>query len=62
MNVAVGGMNGWFPDGPEQPWVDGLATAPHDFLQAKDQYPSWLQVIERRAMYSDSVKMWECGS
>ena len=23
MNVAVGGTNGWFPDGPEKPWLDG---------------------------------------
>jgi len=23
LNVAVGGTNGWFPDGPEKPWLDG---------------------------------------
>jgi len=23
MNVAVGGTNGWFPDGNEKPWLDG---------------------------------------
>ncbi|KAJ7245463.1 hypothetical protein C8J57DRAFT_1361993 [Mycena rebaudengoi] len=59
-NVAVGGTNGWFPDGPEKPWLDGSATAPRDFLQAKDKwFPSWPQDIERRAMVINSVKMWE---
>ncbi|KAJ7280542.1 hypothetical protein C8J57DRAFT_1711651 [Mycena rebaudengoi] len=61
MNVAVGGTNGWFPDGPEKPWLD---AAPRDFLQAKDLwYPSWPQDIERPAMVIDWVKIWEkCGS
>ncbi|KAJ7244244.1 hypothetical protein C8J57DRAFT_1364151, partial [Mycena rebaudengoi] len=62
MNVAVGGTNGWFPDGPEKPWLDGSAplTAPRDFLQTKDQWhPWWSQDIERCAMVIDSVKMWE---
>jgi hypothetical protein len=27
MNVAVGGTNGWFPDGPEKPWLDGSGSA-----------------------------------
>ncbi|KAJ7245576.1 hypothetical protein C8J57DRAFT_1362437, partial [Mycena rebaudengoi] len=59
MNVAVGGPSGWFPDGPEKPWLDGLRmTAPRDFLQ--DQwYPSWPQDIERPAMVIDWVKIWE---
>ncbi|KAJ7262517.1 hypothetical protein C8J57DRAFT_1335197, partial [Mycena rebaudengoi] len=44
-------MNVAFPDGPVKLWLDGSATAPRDFLQAKDQwYPSWPQDIERRAM------------
>ncbi|KAJ7245561.1 hypothetical protein C8J57DRAFT_1362389, partial [Mycena rebaudengoi] len=51
MNVAAGGTNGWFPDGPEKPWLDGSMTALRNFLQAKDQwYPSWPLDIERRAM------------
>jgi hypothetical protein len=37
-----------FPAAPLTP--PSLAAAPRDFLQAMDQYPSWLQVIERRAM------------
>ncbi|KAJ7659260.1 glycoside hydrolase family 16 protein [Mycena polygramma] len=60
MNVAVGGTNGWFPDGPEKPWLDGSATAPLDFLRAQDQwYSTWPQDISKRAMVIDSVKMWE---
>ncbi|KAJ7689729.1 glycoside hydrolase family 16 protein [Mycena rosella] len=60
MNVAVGGTNGWFPDGPEKPWLDGSATAPRDFLQAQDQwYSTWPQDPASRAMVIDSVKMWE---
>ncbi|KAJ6629849.1 concanavalin A-like lectin/glucanase domain-containing protein [Mycena sp. CBHHK59/15] len=60
MNVAVGGTNGWFPDGPEKPWLDGSATAPRDFLQAQDKwYPTWSQDVAKRAMVVDSVKMWE---
>lgn len=23
LDVAVGGTNGWFPDGSEKPWLDG---------------------------------------
>jgi hypothetical protein len=26
LNVAVGGTNGWFPDGPEKPWLDGSSS------------------------------------
>ncbi|KAJ7898680.1 concanavalin A-like lectin/glucanase domain-containing protein [Mycena olivaceomarginata] len=60
MNVAVGGTNGWFPDGPEKPWLDGSGTAPLDFLRAKNQwYNTWPQDEFHRAMVVDSVKMWE---
>jgi len=31
MNVAVGGTNGWFPDGvSDKPWVDSASTALSD--------------------------------
>ncbi|KAJ7113085.1 glycoside hydrolase family 16 protein, partial [Mycena epipterygia] len=60
MNVAVGGTNGWFPDGPEKPWLDGSATAPLDFLRAQNKwYPTWPQNSAGRALVIDSVKMWE---
>ncbi|KAJ7245552.1 hypothetical protein C8J57DRAFT_1362355, partial [Mycena rebaudengoi] len=64
MNVAVGGTNGWSPDGLEKLWLDGSMTAPRDFLQVKGQWhPSWPQDNERCAMVIDSVKMWEkCGA
>lgn len=26
LDVAVGGTNGWFPDGPEKPWLDGSTS------------------------------------
>ncbi|KAJ7266757.1 concanavalin A-like lectin/glucanase domain-containing protein [Mycena rebaudengoi] len=52
MNVAVGGTNGWFPDGwRSHGWTGPQVSAPLDFLRAKDQwFPSWPQDIERRAM------------
>ncbi|KAJ6521653.1 concanavalin A-like lectin/glucanase domain-containing protein [Mycena vulgaris] len=52
MNVAVGGTNGWFPDGTEKPWLDGSATAPLDFLRAQDKwYKTWPQDPAERAMH-----------
>jgi len=60
MNVAVGGTNGWFPDGKEKPWLDGSATAMSDFWKVKDTwYPTWPQNAEDRSLVVDSVKMWE---
>jgi hypothetical protein len=26
LDVAVGGTNGWFPDGGEKPWLDGSTS------------------------------------
>ncbi|KAJ7737882.1 GH16 beta-1,3-glucan recognition protein [Mycena maculata] len=62
MNIAVGGTNGWFPDGSGKPWLDGSATAARDFLEGQSQwYPTWPQDTDvlKRAMIIDSVKMWE---
>ncbi|KAF9264998.1 glycoside hydrolase family 16 protein [Marasmius fiardii PR-910] len=60
LNVAVGGTNGWFPDGNEKPWLNGATTAMRDFLLAKDQwYPSWPENLEKRAFVIDYVKMWQ---
>ncbi|KAJ8090342.1 hypothetical protein PM082_018938 [Marasmius tenuissimus] len=60
LNVAVGGTNGWFPDGSEKPWLNGAATAMKDFLLAQDKwYPTWPQSPEDRALVIDYVKMWE---
>ncbi|TFK38507.1 GH16 beta-1,3-glucan recognition protein [Crucibulum laeve] len=60
MNVAVGGTNGWFPDGDEKPWLDGSTTAMSDFWRTKDKWlPSWPSKVEDRAMVVDHVKMWQ---
>jgi beta-glucanase (GH16 family) len=61
LNVAVGGTNGWFPDGVgNKPWLDGSATAMLDFIKSKDQWlKTWAEKEEDRAMVVDSVKMWQ---
>ncbi|KAI0631806.1 concanavalin A-like lectin/glucanase [Trametes polyzona] len=61
MNVAVGGTNGWFPDGVGgKPWLDGSVTAMRDFAKAQDQWSAtWPENIEDRALVVDSVKMWQ---
>ncbi|OBZ73352.1 Beta-1,3-glucan-binding protein [Grifola frondosa] len=61
MNVAVGGTNGWFPDGVgDKPWLDGSLTAMTDFAHLQSEwYSSWPQNIEDRALVVDYVKMWK---
>jgi beta-glucanase (GH16 family) len=58
LNVAVGGTNGWFPDGLSgKPWVDQSPTARHDFWNAQeDWYPTWKG---NGQMIVKSVKMWQ---
>lgn len=58
LNVAVGGTNGWFPDGVGgKPWVDSSTSAKLEFWDAKDQwYPTW---EENGQMIVKSVKMWQ---
>lgn len=58
LNVAVGGTNGWFPDGFNgKPWVDSSPVAKSEFWQARNQwYPTWQKSGE---MVVDSVKMWQ---
>ncbi|KAI0327877.1 concanavalin A-like lectin/glucanase [Cubamyces sp. BRFM 1775] len=60
MNVAVGGTNGWFPDGVgDKPWLDGSLTAMRDFAKMQDEwYATWPTNVEDRALVIDSVKMW----
>lgn len=43
INLAVGGVNGYFPDGMGgKPWSDQSAHAANDFWAAADQwYPTW---------------------
>ncbi|KIK65210.1 glycoside hydrolase family 16 protein [Collybiopsis luxurians FD-317 M1] len=60
LDVGIGGTNGWFPDGPEKPWLDGSQTAMRDFLEAQNQWlPTWPSNPEDRAFVIDSVKMYE---
>lgn len=57
-NVAVGGTNGYFPDGiGGKPWSDKDVDAPLEFWNAREQwYPTWEKSGE---MVVKSVKMWQ---
>ncbi|KAI0338483.1 concanavalin A-like lectin/glucanase [Trametopsis cervina] len=61
MNVAVGGTNGWFPDGVgDKPWLDGSNVAMSSFArQQAEWYATWPADPKERAMVVDSVKMWQ---
>ncbi|KAJ6524269.1 glycoside hydrolase family 16 protein, partial [Mycena vulgaris] len=61
MNVAVGGTNGWFPDGQgDKPWLNGAGNPPVDFIKGVKQWlPTWPENLEERAMVVDYVKMWK---
>ncbi|KZV78260.1 concanavalin A-like lectin/glucanase, partial [Exidia glandulosa HHB12029] len=61
LDVAVGGTNGWFPDGQgKKPWVNGAATAMRDFARAKDTwYPTWPTDLKQRSMAVDYVRMYQ---
>jgi len=61
MNVAVGGVNGWFPDGQgNKPWFNGNADAMRLFAEAQPEwYPTWPENLDDRAMAIDYVKMWK---
>ncbi|KAF7335512.1 Glucan 1,3-beta-glucosidase [Mycena venus] len=63
-NVAVGGTNGWFPDGQgNKPWLNHAGNPMADFASNKGQWlPTWPENVEDRAMVVDYVKMWKhCG-
>ncbi|KAJ6524280.1 glycoside hydrolase family 16 protein [Mycena vulgaris] len=64
LNVAVGGTNGWFPDGQgDKPWLNAAGNPPMDFIRGMKQWlPTWPENVEERAMVVDYVKMWKhCG-
>lgn len=64
-NVAVGGVNGYFPDGVcDKPWVNSSPTTAADFWGAMDQwYPTWnYPESNDAAMKIDSVKVWSFDS
>ena len=54
INLAVGGTNGYFPDGFGKPWTDTSPNAVNEFYNDMAQwYPTWTQ-----PMQIDSVKVW----
>ena len=58
MNVAVGGTNGYFPDGGDKPWNNWDPHAYNQFWDRKDQWlPTWNG--DDVAMQVDSVKYWK---
>jgi hypothetical protein len=59
MNLAVGGVGNYFPDGlGGKPWVNADPHAPNSFINAKNQwYPTW--VGEDAALKIDYVKVWK---
>lgn len=62
LNVAVGGTNGYFPDGKgNKPWGDASDTAPLEFWQAQHLwYPTWGQGAAR-GMTVSKVAMFRQG-
>ncbi|KAJ7149763.1 glycoside hydrolase family 16 protein [Mycena crocata] len=52
MNVAIGGTNGWFPDGQgDKPWLNRAGNPPLDFINGQKQWlPTWPENVEERAM------------
>ena len=55
INLAVGGTNGYFPDGAgNKPWSNADGNAVNTFYDAKDQwFPTWTSPFA-----IDSVKVW----
>jgi len=64
LNVAVGSLNGYFPDSVgSKPWVDASTyLARGDFWRAADKWlPTW-GTGNTRGMTVKSVKMWQEGA
>lgn len=61
LNVAVGGTNGYFPDGRGgKPWSNQSPTPMIDFYGAKAQwYPTWGKSDAERGMSVQSIKAWK---
>jgi len=63
MNLAVGGTNGFFPDGVSnagyaKPWKNTDSNGPEKFWKAKNLwYPTWKG--DDATFQIDSVKMWQ---
>ncbi|CAO3684359.1 unnamed protein product [Rhizopus stolonifer] len=62
LNLAVGGVNGFWPDHPLKPWQNKHPLAPNQFYEAKDQWlPTWGEG-NKRALAIDWVKVWSTES
>ncbi|KAG0189961.1 hypothetical protein DFQ28_002686 [Apophysomyces sp. BC1034] len=58
LNVAVGGVNGFWKDSPEKPWRNDDPHAVNAFWDSKDSWlPTWGN-DNKHAMAIDWVKMW----
>eukprot|EP01095_Lingulamoeba_sp_RSL-Kostka_P013849 TRINITY_DN5847_c2_g1_i1.p1 TRINITY_DN5847_c2_g1~~TRINITY_DN5847_c2_g1_i1.p1 ORF type:complete len:372 (+),score=142.58 TRINITY_DN5847_c2_g1_i1:54-1169(+) len=56
-NVAVGGTNGYFPDGYGKPWTNNSPMAPNEFYEAKDDWEkTWKNGSPQLEI--DFVKVW----
>jgi hypothetical protein len=58
MNLAVGGTNGYFPDGLNdgKPWADTSSHADNDFWSGINSWaPSWTKA----ELVVDSVRVWQ---
>jgi hypothetical protein len=54
INLACGGLTGYFPDGNGKPWSNTGAHPVNDFWNSKTQwYPTW-----KKPFAIDSVKVW----
>lgn len=62
LSLAVGGTNGYFPDGEGgKPWIDRGLNPMGDFWRAAGQWlPTWPEERER-GMTVRRVRMWEQG-
>ncbi|KAF2643361.1 putative gram-negative bacteria binding protein [Massarina eburnea CBS 473.64] len=62
LNVAVGGTNGFFPDGVgNKPWGNESPTAPKEFWDSMANWlPTWGEG-DKRGLTVKSVKMWKQG-
>ncbi|ORX67351.1 gram negative bacteria binding protein 2 [Basidiobolus meristosporus CBS 931.73] len=57
-NVAVGGVNGYFPEHPTKPWSNQSPVAAKEFWLAKDEWLKTWPDDEYRALAIDYVKVW----
>ncbi|CEI90635.1 hypothetical protein RMCBS344292_04953 [Rhizopus microsporus] len=58
INLAVGGVNGFWPDHPSKPWNNNDPHAPNKFYDSRQKWlPTWGKG-NKRALAVDWVKVW----